>query len=92
MWPCAPCQTVVELQVNRNTPGRIVIERDETANVPRCSPWGPWEIVANPDKTWSYPKAAATKRELNVADRNTTSSDRKSPADAVASRFATDTV
>ena len=42
------------------------------------------EIVANPDKTWSYPKAAATKRELNVADRNTTSSDRKSPADALA--------
>ena len=31
--------------------------------------------------------AAATKRELNVADRNTTSSDRKSPADALASRF-----
>ena len=48
--------------------------------------------MANPDKTWSYPKAAATKRELNVADRNTTSSDRKSPADALASRFATDTV
>ena len=42
--------------------------------------------MANPDKTWSYPKAAATKRELNVADRNTTSSDRKSPADALASR------
>ena len=50
--------------------------------------------MANPDKTWSYPKAAAIKRELNlnVADRNTTSSDRKSPADALASRFATDTV
>ena len=31
-------QTVVELHVNRNTPGRIVIERDETANVPGCSP------------------------------------------------------
>ena len=46
--------------------------------------------MANPDKTCSYPKAAATKRELNVADRNTTSSDRKSPA--LASRFATDTV
>ena len=39
--------------------------------------------MASPDKTWSYPKAAATKRELNVADRNTTSSDRKSTADAV---------
>ena len=36
--PRAPCQTVVELQVNRNTPGRIVIERDETGNVPRSSP------------------------------------------------------
>ena len=34
--PRTPCQTVVELQVNRNTPGRIVIERDETA-VPRSS-------------------------------------------------------
>ena len=44
--------------------------------------------MANPDKTWSYPKAVATKRELNVADRNTTSSDRKSPADALAARFA----
>ena len=48
--------------------------------------------MANLDKTWSYPKAAATKQELNVADRNTTSSDRKSLADALASRFATDTV
>ena len=50
--------------------------------------------MANPDKTWSYPKAVATKRELNVADRgrNTTSLDRKSPADALAARFATDTV
>ena len=48
--------------------------------------------MANPDKTWSYPKAAATKGELNVVDRNTTSSDRKLPADALASRFATDTV
>ena len=48
--------------------------------------------MASPDKTWSYPKAAATKRELNVADRNTTSSYRKSPADALASHFATDTV
>ena len=36
--PRARCQTVVELQVNRNTPGRIVIERDETVNVPRSSP------------------------------------------------------
>ena len=85
-------RTLPELHVNRNTPGRIVIERDETAYVPHCSSWGPWEIVVNQDKTWSYPKAAATKRELNVADRNTTSSDRKSPADALASRFATDTV
>ena len=34
----APCQTVVELQVSRNTPGRIEIKRDETANVPRSSP------------------------------------------------------
>ena len=48
--------------------------------------------MANLDKTWSYPKAAATKREINVADRNTTSLDRKSPADALGSRFATDTV
>ena len=39
--PRAPCQTVVELQVNHNTPGRTVIERDETANVPRSSPLGP---------------------------------------------------
>ena len=48
--------------------------------------------MVNRDKTWSYPKAVATKRELDVADRNTTLSDRKSPADALASRFATDTV
>ena len=48
--------------------------------------------MANLDKTWSYTKAAATKRELSVADRDTTSSDRKSPADALASCFATDTV
>ena len=48
--------------------------------------------MANPDKTWSYPKAAATKRELNVADRNTTSLDRKLSADALASRSATDPV
>ena len=33
--PRSPCQTVAELQVNRNTPGRIVIERDKTADVPR---------------------------------------------------------
>ena len=32
--PRAPCQTVVELYVNPNTPARIVIERDETANAP----------------------------------------------------------
>ena len=30
--------------------------------------------------------------ELNVTDRNSTSSDRKSPADALAARLATDTV
>ena len=48
--------------------------------------------MADPDKSWSYPKAAVTKRELSVADRNATSSDRKSPADALASLFATDTV
>ena len=48
--------------------------------------------MANPDKTWSYPKAAATKQELNVTDRNITSSDRKSPADALAFCFATGTV
>ena len=48
--------------------------------------------MVNPDKTWSYPKAVAIKWELNVADRNTTSSNRKLPADALASRFATDTV
>ena len=36
--PRAPCQTEVEFQVNRYTPGHIVIERDETANVPRRSP------------------------------------------------------
>ena len=35
--PRAPCQTVVELQLNRNTPGHIVIECDEMANVPRSS-------------------------------------------------------
>ena len=39
----------------------------------------------------NYPMSAATKRDLNVTDRNTTLSDRKSPADALASRFATDT-
>ena len=48
--------------------------------------------MANPDKTCSYPKAAAAKRELNVADRNTTSQDRKLPGDTLASRLATDTV
>ena len=36
--PCAPCQTVVELQVNCNTPGRIVIELEESAITPRNSP------------------------------------------------------
>ena len=35
--PRAPCQTVVELQVIRYTPGRIVIECGLTANVPRSS-------------------------------------------------------
>ena len=44
---------------NRNTPGRIVIERDETAEAPRCSPCGTWEIVASLDKTCSYPKTTA---------------------------------
>ena len=48
--------------------------------------------MANPDKTCSYPKAAASKQELNVADRNTTLYDRKSPCDTIASRLATDTV
>ena len=38
MRPRAPCQPVVELQVNCNTPGRIVIGRDETAYVFRSSP------------------------------------------------------
>ena len=36
--PRAPCQTVVELEINRNTPGRTVIERDETANILFSSP------------------------------------------------------
>ena len=34
---CVTMRTLPELHVNRNTPGRIVIERDETANVPHCS-------------------------------------------------------
>ena len=36
--PCAPCQTVVELQVTCNTPGHILIELDVSANVPHSSP------------------------------------------------------
>ena len=48
--------------------------------------------MANPDKTCSYSKAAAAKRELDVTDRNTTSQDRKLPDDTLASRLATDTV
>ena len=47
------------------------------------------------EKSWQTRiKRGATLKQpqLNVADRNTTSSDRKSPADALASRFATDTV
>ena len=48
--------------------------------------------MVNPDKTSIYPKAAATKRELNVADRNTPSLDHKSLADVLATRFDTETV
>ena len=62
--PPAPCQAVLELQVNRSTPGRIVIERDKMANIPHSSPRGPWEIVANPDKTCSYPKQPQLNRNL----------------------------
>ena len=88
----APCQTIVELQINHNTQGHIVIERDETADVPRSSSWGLWEIVANQDKMCSYPKAAAAKQELNVADHNTTSCDHKVLGDTLASCLATNTV
>ena len=35
---CAPCQTVVELEINRDTPGRTVIERGQTANTILNSP------------------------------------------------------
>ena len=57
--PRVPCQTTVERNapyragpINRHTPGRAVIERDETATIQPSLQWEPWQNVAEREKTW----------------------------------------